>query len=117
MRRRVLTTALVLAALGAAPNALAMPFFGLMIGRGSQNDFNIPEITLTNSSTAGEQIAGFSMSIGSPAFVYDFVLGPTSNPRGQAASIATETTTGATLVAGDRRQGSGAERAAAGSVQ
>lgn len=108
MRRLVLTTALVLAALGAAPNAFATPIFGLAIVPGdARNDFDMPKITLTNASTAGEQIVGFSMSIGSSAFVYDFVLGPTSNPAGQAASIATETTTGATLVAGDRRNGVG----------
>jgi len=108
MRRLVLTTALVLAALGAAPNASATPIFGLAIVPGDAgNNFDIPKITLTNASTAGEQITGFSMSIGSTTFVYDFVLGPTSNPPGQAASLATETTTGATLVAGDRRNAVG----------
>lgn len=107
MRRLALTTALLLVALGAAPDAIATPIFDLAIGRGTRNDFNTPKITLTNTSTAGEQITGFSMSIGSTAFVYDFVLGPTSNPRGQAANLATETTTGATLVAGDRRNAVG----------
>jgi len=108
MRRVVLTTALLLAALGAAPKALATPIFDLAIVPGDAgNDFDMPKITLTNASTAGEQITGFSMSIGSTAFVYDFVLGPTSNPPGQAASLATETATGATLVAGDRRNAVG----------
>jgi hypothetical protein len=108
MRRRVFTTALLLAALGAAPNAVATPVFDLAIVPGdAANDFDMPKITLTNASTAGEQITGFSMSIGSTTFVYDFVLGPTSNPPGQAANLATESATGATLVAGDRRNAVG----------
>ncbi len=99
---------LVLAALGAAPDARATPIIGLAIVPGGPgNNFDMPKITLTNASDAGEQISGFSMSIGSATFVYDFVLGPTSNPRGQAANLATEVTTGATLVAGDRRNAVG----------
>jgi hypothetical protein len=108
MRKRVLTTALALAALGAAPNAIATPIIDLaIVPGGPANSFDMPKITLTNASDAGEQITGFSMSIGSTTFVYDFVLGPTSNPPGQAANLATETTTGATLVAGDRRNAVG----------
>ena len=99
---------LLFAALGAAPAAFATPLFSLVIGPGdAQNNFNVPKITLSNTSTAGEQITGFSMSIGDAAFVYDFVLSLSSNPAGRAASVATETTTGATLVAGDRVNGSG----------
>lgn len=108
MRRVLLTAAVVLAALGTAPNALATPIVELAIVPGDAgNDFDMPKITLTNASTAGEQITGFSMSIGSTVFVYDFVLGPASNPPGQASNLATETATGATLVAGDRRNAVG----------
>lgn len=106
MRRNLLTTALLVAALGVAPKAVATPLFDLAIVPGDANgDFDIPKITLTNASTAGEQITSFSLSIGAPGFVYDYVLGNAGNPRGQAANLATETTTGATLVAGDRGNG------------
>lgn len=88
--------------------ALALPTFSLVLARGdAQNNFNVPQITLTNTSTAGEQIVGFSFTIGAPGFVWDFVLGAASNPAGQAVDIATEALTGATLVAGDRVNGSG----------
>ncbi len=103
-----MATSLLVAALGAATAAHATPRFDLLLAPGdAQNNFNVPKITLTNTSTAGEEIVGFSMSIGAPGFVYDFVLDLASNPAGRAASVATEAATGATLVAGDRVNGSG----------
>ena len=47
------------------------------------------------------------MSIGAPGFVYDFVLSLSSNPAGRAASVATETTTGATSSPAIMSNGSG----------
>jgi hypothetical protein len=108
MRNKLLLAAAACALLLAPSLAHALPTFSLVLARGdAQNNFNVPQITLTNTSTGGESIAGFSFSIGAPGFVWDFVLGAASNPAGQAVDIATEAATGATLVAGDRVNGSG----------
>lgn len=108
MRRTAIAAFLLLAALCVAPTAFATPSFDLVLARGdAQNNFNVPKITLTNTSTAGESVTGFSMSVGASGFVYDFVLSLSSNPAGRAANVATETATGATLVAGDRVNGTG----------
>jgi hypothetical protein len=104
----------VLAVLGCALSALlaapaaATPVFQVRIGPGDvQNNWNVPKLTFENLSTAGETIAAISISIGAPGYVYDFVTSLSSNPAGRPANVATEAATGATLVAGDRVNGTG----------
>ena len=99
--------ACALAALLAVP-AAATPVFQISIGPGDvQNNWNVPKLTLENLSTAGETIAALSISIGAPGYVYDFVASLGSNPAGRPVNVATEAATGATLVAGDRVNGTG----------
>ncbi|HEY8493742.1 MAG TPA: hypothetical protein VIN04_07590 [Myxococcota bacterium] len=100
-----------LAVLLAAPPALGLPSFELTAGPGDmQNNWNVPKLTLTNTSSAGESIVSFSLTIGHLGFVYDFVADLSSSPAGRAANVATEALTGATLVAGDRVNGTGSVR-------
>ena len=107
-RRRFGWFALLATSLAAAP-VHALPAWDLLIGPGDmQNNFNVPKITLTNTSTAGEQIVEFRMSIGHPNFLFDFVADLSSNPAGRAANVATEALTGATLTVGNRINGVGA---------
>ncbi|HVH06361.1 MAG TPA: hypothetical protein VNE71_10220 [Myxococcota bacterium] len=97
----------LLALVVAAP-AAATPVVSIQIGPGDmQNNWNVPKLTFENLSTAGETIAAISITVGAPGYVYDFVAGLASNPAGQPANVATETATGATLVAGDRVNGTG----------
>jgi hypothetical protein len=99
--------ACVLAAFVAVP-AAATPVFQISIGPGdAQNNWNVPKLTFENLSTAGETIAAISISIGAPGYVYDYVLSLGSNPAGRPANVATEAQTGATLVSGDRVNGTG----------
>ncbi len=107
-RRRLGWFALLATSLAAAP-VHALPAWDLFIGPGDmQNNFNVPKITLTNTSTTGEQIVEFSMSVGHPDFIFDFVADLSSNPAGRAANVATEVLTGATLMVGNRINGVGA---------
>jgi hypothetical protein len=104
---RSVLCACAFAALLAAP-AAATPVFQISIGPGDmQNNWNVPKLTLENLSSAGESIAALSIAIGAPGYVYDFVASLSSNPAGRPANVATETATGATLVAGDRVNGTG----------
>lgn len=107
--RRMRVAALAgLVVLLAAPAALGLPSFELTAGPGDmQNNWNVPKLTLTNKSTASESIVSFSLTIGHLGFVYDFVADLGSSPPGRAANVATEALTGATLVAGDRVNGTG----------
>jgi hypothetical protein len=84
--------------------ASAIPSYTFDLEPGDiQNNFNVPRFTLTNTSTAGEEILAFSITIGDDEnFFYDFVADLDSQPLGSAAHVATETTTGARLLVGDR---------------
>ena len=82
----------------------ATPFFQLDVEPGDmQNNFNVPRFTLLNTSTASEEIVGFSITIGdSDGYFFDFVAGPDSAPMGELAHFSSEIQTGALLVTGDR---------------
>lgn len=84
--------------------AAAIPSYTFDIDPGDiQNNFNVPRFTLTNTSTEGEEIVSFSITIGDEEnFFYDFVADLDSMPVGSAAYVATETNTGAQLLVGDR---------------
>jgi hypothetical protein len=99
---------LLATSLAAAP-VHALPAWDLVVGPGDmQNNFNVPKITLTNTSTTGEQIVEFRMSVGHPDFIFDFVADLSSNPAGRAANVASEAQTGATLTVGNRINSVGA---------
>ncbi|MFK7896385.1 MAG: PEP-CTERM sorting domain-containing protein [Myxococcota bacterium] len=84
--------------------ATAIPSYSFDLEPGDiQNNFNVPRFTLTNTSTEGEEILSFSITVGDEEnFFYDFVADLNSMPFGSAAHVATETTTGAQLLVGDR---------------
>ena len=84
--------------------AFALASYTLDVSPGEmQNNFNVPRFELTNTSDAGEQIVGFSITIGDANdYFYDFVADLGSDPLGEATHVATELLTGATLVVGDR---------------
>lgn len=83
--------------------AAATPLWTLDVVPGDmQNNYNVPKLLLTNDSTAGEQIVGFSITVGDTAYFFDFVADLSSGPAGQAANVATEALVGATLLTGDR---------------
>jgi len=67
-----------------------------------QGNFNVPRLVLTNASSGGETITGFSLGIGDPDSFFDFVAHPTSSPAGLDAHRQSEVDTGASLVSGDR---------------
>jgi len=81
----------------------AAPVFELDLEPGDmQGNFNVPRLVLTNASTGGETITGFSLGIGDPDYFFDFVAHPNSSPAGLDAHRQSEVETGASLVSGDR---------------
>lgn len=99
-----LLVSLVLAIAMLPSLAAAIPSYTFDVEPGAiQNNFNVPQFTLTNTSTGGEQILAFSITIGDEDnFFYDFVADLQSMPAGSLTNFATELATGAQLVGGDR---------------
>ncbi len=103
--RSAALAAFLVALAGGPQAAVAAPAWTLTIGPGEmQNNFNVPQFSLGNTSSGSEAIRSFTLSIGdADGFFFDFVADLTSRPAGREAHVATEATVGASLTAGDRR--------------
>ena len=84
--------------------AAAIPSYTLDLAPGPfLSSSNETQFTLTNTSTGGEEITAFSISVGDDEnYFYDFVAGLRKNHITSLTNFATELATGAILTGGDR---------------